>query len=275
MLLTLTTKMTVGHTLDESIALAVRHGCGGIEIFGVPEHLPPDTACDEVVRCALVIRDLGLVVTALATYIGPYQDADAAELAKNLAAVRRYCSFADLLGCELIRQVPSRGGPERLTGDQWRRTADGLRAAADVAAEYEKRLVLETHDGQVTERPESTLRLLDMIGRENVGITLDPGNHIAHPGEWSREAIRGFAGRVWNVHVKDTRLDGRPALMGEGDIDYTGVWAGLADIGYDGAVGLESLLQPGDDLSLDELIAHEAAAIRASLAASPLAARQV
>jgi len=273
MILSLCTKVTAGHSLDESIALAARYGCGAIEIFGLPEHLPPDVSPEEVVRLALLLRDLGLSVSCLATYIGPYADADEATMGRFLADLRRYCMFADLLGCRLIRQIPALGAPDRLTDEQWRRAARGLALAADVAAEYDKRIVLETHDGQITEKPWATLRLIEMAGRDTIGVTFDPGNHVACPEDYGLEAIAAYGGLIWNVHVKDTARQDRARLFGEGEVDYRVVWEGLAAAGYDGPLGIETLVQPGPDLSLDEIVAHETAAIRASLAASPLADR--
>lgn len=273
MILSLCTKVTAGHSLEESIALAARHGCGAVEIFGLPEHLPPDASPEEVVRIALLLRDLGLSVSCLATYIGPYADADDATVERFLADLRRYCMFADLLGCRLIRQIPALGAPDQLTEEQWASTARGLALAADVAAEYDKRLVLETHGGQVTEKPWATLRLIEMTGRDTIGITFDPGNHVACPDDYGPEAIASYGGLIWNVHVKDTASGKRACLFGEGEVDYGKVWEGLAAAGYDGPLGIETLVQPGPDLSLDEIVAHEAAAIRASIAASPLADR--
>lgn len=273
MILSLCTKVTAGRSLDESIALAARYGCGAVEIFGLPEHLPPEAPPDEVVRIALLLRDLGLSVSCLATYIGPYADADDATVERFLADLRRYCMFADLLGCRLIRQIPAIGSPHQLTEEQWQRAARGLALAADVAAEYDKRIVLETHRGEITEKPWATLRLIEMAGRDTIGVTFDPGNHVACPEDYGPEAIAAYAGLIWNVHVKDMARGNRPCLFGDGEVDYAQVWQGLAATGYDGPLGIEALVQPSPDLSLDEIVAHEAAAIRASVAASALADR--
>jgi len=273
MLLTLCTKVTAGTSLDESIAVATRYGFDGLEIFGLPEHLPPDVPTEEVVRYAEMLRDVGLRVWCLATYVGPYGDADAEKVLDFLDQVRRYCEFADLLGCEYVRQVTAYGSPETLAEEVWQRTAEGLRQAADVAAEYGKRLVVETHDRQIVETVDSTLRLLEMVGRANVGITFDPGNHVRHAQDYGPEAVRRYGERLWNVHVKDCSLGGEQRLFGEGDMDYGLVWQGLADIGYDGAIGIECHVQPSEELPLDALVQHEIEAVRASLAQSPLASR--
>ncbi|MCX7600270.1 MAG: sugar phosphate isomerase/epimerase, partial [Armatimonadetes bacterium] len=246
-----------------------------VEIFGLPEHLPPDAPPEEVVRIALLLRDLGLSVSCLATYIGPYADADDAAMEVFLADLRRYCMFADLLGCRLIRQLPALGSPDQLSDEQWARAARGLARAADLAAEYDKRIVLETHDGQITEKPWATLRLIEMAGRDTIGVTFDPGNHVAHPEDYGPEAVAAYGGLIWNVHVKDTARANRACLFGDGEVDYAKVWEGLAAAGYDGPLGIETLVQPGAGMSVDEIIAHEAAAIRASVAASPLADRLV
>ena len=273
MLITLCTKVTQGLSLDESISLAVRYGLDGLEIFGLPEHLPPEIPTEEVVRYADVIADAGLRVYCLATYVGPYHDADDDKVAQLLEQLRRYCQFADLLGCELVRQLSAHRAPGDMTENDWRRTASGLQQAADVAAEYEKRIVLETHDRQVVETPEATMKLLEMIGRDNVGITFDPGNHVGHVEEWV-EAIAGpLAQRVWNVHIKDASAEREQRLFGEGDVDYAAVWEALAKAGYDGALGLECHVKPSDLWPVERIIEHEVEAIRQSVMASPLAGK--
>ena len=271
MLLTLCTKVTQGLSLDQSIALAARYGFGGVEIFGLPEHLPPEIPTEEVVRYADVLSDMGLAVSCLATYVGPYHEAEGEALERLLGQLRRYCQFADLFGCGLIRQLSAHAAPDQLTEKQWRTTADGLRAAADVAAEYEKRIVLETHDRQVVETPAATLRLLEMIDRPNVGITFDPGNHLGHLDEWIEAVAGPLASRVWNVHVKDVSADRQQQLFGQGLIDYPAVWGALAQIDYDGAIGIECHVKPTDQLPVEDIIAHEVEAVRQSLLASPLA----
>ncbi|MBC7287183.1 MAG: sugar phosphate isomerase/epimerase [Armatimonadetes bacterium] len=273
MFLALCTKVTQGLSLDESIAIAVRYGFSGIEIFGLPEHLPPDTPKEEVVRYADVITDAGLRVSCLATYVGPYHDADDQKRQELLSQLRGYCRFADLLGCNLIRQGTAYKAPNQLSEEEWQRTADGLRAAADVAAEYEKRIVLETHDGQVVETPQATLRLLEMIDRENVGITFDPANHVTHLDEWLEAVAGPLAERVWNVHVKDTTVDRQQRLFGQGDVNYGGVWQALAQAGYDGPIGVECHAQRTDEWPAERIVEHEIQAVRNSLLASPLAAR--
>ncbi len=270
MLLTLCSKVTQGLSLDETIALAVRYGLDGLEIFGLPEHLPPETPTEEVVRLADVIADAGLQVYCLATYVGPYHDADGERREQMLEQLRRYCQFADLLGCGLIRQLSAHKSPEQLTEDEWRRTAEGLRAAADVAAEYEKRIVLETHDRQIVETPEATKRLLEMIGRDNVGLTFDPGNHVGHVDEWVEAVAGPLASRVWNVHIKDATADREQRLFGQGDVDYAAVWAALARAGYDGALGIECHVKPDETWTVERIIEHEVAAVRESVKASPL-----
>lgn len=265
MILTLCTKLTAGHSLDETIALAARYGFHGLEIFGLPEHLPPEAEFDDVVRWAELVKDAGLRVWCLATYVGPYGEASPDDVERMLGQVRRYCQFADLLGCKYIRQVSAMGSPSDLSEEVWRRTAEGLRAAADVAAEYDKWIVLETHDGQIVETPESTVKLVGMIGRENIGVTFDPGNHVRRPADYGPRGIGKLGSLIVNVHIKDATVDRQQRLFGEGDMDWALVWEGLAEIGYDGAIGVECHVKPSDELTVTDIIAHEVAAIRQSL----------
>jgi sugar phosphate isomerase/epimerase len=75
------------------------------------------------------------------------------------------------------------------------------------------------------------------------------------------------------VHVKDVTLQGEHRLFGEGDMYYSAVWQGLAEIGYDGALGLECHVKPCDELPVEKIVEHEIRQVRASLATSPLGGR--
>jgi len=89
-----------------------------------------------------------------------------------------------------------------------------------------------------------------------VGIQLDP-SHLAWQMIDPVECIREFAGKIHNVHLKDTEilqpvlrragiqpLDGsrwwRFRLPGSGLIDWKGFFSALADTGYSGGMNIEN-----------------------------------
>ena len=89
-----------------------------------------------------------------------------------------------------------------------------------------------------------------------VGIQMDP-SHLAWQMIDPAECVREFAGKIFNVHLKDTEilwrvvrragiqpLDGqrwwRFRLPGSGGIDWKAFFAALADTGYSGGMNIEN-----------------------------------
>jgi sugar phosphate isomerase/epimerase len=121
------------------------------------------------------------------------------------------------------------------------------------------RFALEVHPTEIAYDFVTTRRALDAIDhREGFGINLDP-SHFAHqsldPAAFGRE----FAGRIYHVHVKDSRkrLDGRRSILGShldfgdeqrgwdfvspghGDVDFDELFRALNRIGYTGPLSIE------------------------------------
>lgn len=93
-----------------------------------------------------------------------------------------------------------------------------------------------------------TIRLLDAIDRENVGVLLD-SYHWYTSGADPADLTRLPAARIVHVHINDTDKSPEEAhdfqrlLPGEGRIDLTAFVGYLAEAGYDGPLSVEVLRQ--------------------------------
>lgn len=269
MKITLCTKVTNDLTLEETAAVAAESGYWGLEIFGFEEHLPPTTPLKRVEELARLLDDLGLGVNVLATYVGPYDAASDEETQQHLEDTRTYCRFADILGADYVRQGTGRVSPPDATDEQWERTAQGLRAAAEVCAEFGKSIVLETHANQLVETADSTLKLIGMVDRPNVKVTWDPSNHHCGGFDYGPTAAHKLAEFIVNVHVKDVANDRTQTLLGEGDVDWASVMRGLEEIGYDGHIGVECHAAKTEQMGGAEIVAIEIATLRKFLEEGP------
>jgi sugar phosphate isomerase/epimerase len=83
-------------------------------------------------------------------------------------------------------------------------------------------------------------RLLELVDRPNLRLTLDIG-HLHCQGETPLAgAIRAWAPRTVNVHIEDMIAGVHQHLMfGEGEIDFPPVLAALAETAYRGVVYVE------------------------------------
>ncbi len=155
------------------------------------------------------------------------------------AAVRRFSRF------DPVAVLCLTGDPAGRDRAEIRRLiVDGLRAAADVAAEVGVTLGLEplraTSGSLVTTIPD-TVRLIDEIGAPNIKLIADTWHFWDVPG--MLDHLRTHAARLVGVQVNDYREPTRSwcdrVLPGDGVIDLEAVFVALEDGGFDGWYDVE------------------------------------
>jgi sugar phosphate isomerase/epimerase len=129
----------------------------------------------------------------------------------------------------------------------------------DVFDQEGVKFALEVHPTEIAYDFVTTRKALDAIGnRPAFGINFDP-SHFAHQFLDSAAFVREFAGRIYHVHVKDSKrfLDGRNSILGShlnfgeagrgwdfvspghGDVDFEALFRALNRIGYQGPLSVE------------------------------------
>lgn len=130
---------------------------------------------------------------------------------------------------------------------------EGLRKAADVAAELGMRLGVEPcrrdlgFDASFIQGLPATVALIDKIDRPNVGVTYDVYHH------WDEDDPIGnaerYAERIFGVQVNDWREPPRSfadrLVPGEGTIDLAGIFEALERGGYTGWFDFEVFSDDG------------------------------
>ncbi len=140
----------------------------------------------------------------------------------------------------------------------WKRFAEGVARAVARCRDRGYEPTFHHHTATYIEAHWEIERLLDLT---DVGICLDTGHLLLGRGE-PIAAIRDWAGRINQVHVKDARLSRLEEIvaqaapveeiwrrqafcaLGDGDIDIAGVLAALDEIGYAGWLVVEQDVLP-------------------------------
>jgi inosose dehydratase len=143
----------------------------------------------------------------------------------------------------------------------WRRFADGVARAADVARERGYRPTFHHHTATNVEAPWEIERMLELT---DVGLLLDTG-HLALGGGDPVRGLRDWRERIDHLHVKDYKraiLEGviadRAGMeeawrrrvfceLGTGDVDLPAFFAELTASGYSGWLVVEQDLIPAPD----------------------------
>jgi inosose dehydratase len=99
--------------------------------------------------------------------------------------------------------------------------------------------LIPTYHPHLTTMVESPEELEKVMDRSGIGLCVDTA-HLAAGGGDPAALIRSYAGRVRHVHLKDLRRDPLTFLpLGEGELDFPGVLAALADTRYAGWLVVE------------------------------------
>ncbi|MEU4477607.1 sugar phosphate isomerase/epimerase [Micromonospora sp. NPDC023966] len=152
----------------------------------------------------------------------------------------------------------------------WPDFAARVQQAADRCRERGLEPVFHYHLGTDVETEAEADRLLELT---DIAICLDTG-HLALAGGDPVAAVRRWAGRIGQVHLKDADLAAHARVraaggglmdmvaaggfcaLGRGDVDLAGVLAGLDDIGYTGWLVIEQDA-PEDGRDLDRIRADQ------------------
>lgn len=167
----------------------------------------------------------------------------AGDLDAQMHLLQRSIDVARRFDTDLIRIFSFwRRGP--LTPDVEERITDYLVRAAEVAERANMTLALENEHACYLGTGKEAARVIEKVGSPALKMIWDPGNAFMagerpFPAGWNEAAPHAV-----HVHIKDARADEAGKLswtvVGEGEIDYAGQFAALAQTGYTGAVSLET-----------------------------------
>jgi inosose dehydratase len=159
---------------------------------------------------------------------------------------------------------PGRAVTDRALGlgeDGWRRLAEGVARACELARGRGFGVSFHPHTGSYVEAPWEIERLLELTEAD---IVLDTG-HVTLGGGDSTQALADWRARINHVHVKDLRMDvlkgviadqadmpeawrrGVFCELGVGDVDLPAFFAALEQSGYSGWLVVEQDWVPGPD----------------------------
>ncbi|MFS0836541.1 sugar phosphate isomerase/epimerase family protein [Paenibacillus sp. 1P03SA] len=285
------------YSIQEAMKITADLGFDGIEIACREPHLSPQTSIPRVKEIRRLADEHVLDIPVLGGYMGRFSESGDPECAAAYDEFLALLERADYLETDMIRVFP--GGPNAfLAADyHYEKAAHWLRKCAEAARRHEKTILLEIHNVSLIETVESSLRLLEMIGEDNVGLIHDAGNMYISDTDFGRASVRGLGSRLQHVHVKDEKripAAGGPGTgtfrnvtrhgeehflqcrLGEGEVDHRELFEALAETGYGGWVTLECFAPypPVEQLAHDrdavrQLLRETAPAAAAEPAAAP------
>ena len=157
--------------------------------------------------------------------------------------VEQLCSGADFAALLGITDVATHMGfiPENPNDPQFAPLCVAIRTVARHLKTNGQWLLFET--GQET--PVTMLRCFEKVGEDNLGVNLDTANLILYGKANPVDALDVFGKYVRNLHAKDGFYPtnghdlGREVRIGDGKVDFRGVFTKLRELGYYSWVTIE------------------------------------
>ncbi len=271
--ITLSGQMFDSLSVWEHLAAAADLGYDGIELRST--HIGPASSQEkkDAVKAYLKRRDLK--VTCLSCFVGDFGLLNDEECENTLETFKKWLDIAIEFDAPLIRMWPAWVESAAASQSVYDRAAEWMARCADLTREKGRGIAMEMHHGTILDTAESSLKLLDMIGRDNVGLIVDPVNLYQVPTGDIPGCIKKLAGRIFDVHIKDIIKLSSPAhrgcfrydfyaehigrftrvvpparprneyyahrRIGMGGVDWPAIIDALEEMGYDGCLAVESV----------------------------------
>jgi L-ribulose-5-phosphate 3-epimerase len=248
----------IDYSIHEAMSIAAELGFDGVEIACREPHLSPEASLPRVREMKALADGHGMEIPALAGYMGHFSTSGDAECAGAYDQFMGLLERAVMLEAGMIRIF--QGGPNAFLAEDYHyaKAAFWIRKCAEEARAAGKQIVLEIHNQSLVETTDSALRLLDLIGDDQVGLIHDAGNMYITDTEFGEKSVRQLGSRLFHVHIKDERRIGQvgepgtfknltrhgeefflQCRLGEGEVDHGGLLRGLREQRYAGWLTLE------------------------------------
>jgi fatty-acyl-CoA synthase len=230
----------------EAMELFKELGYDGIEVrIAEDGQINSETITDEEVRnIKKKSEEIEIEFSCLTSY---YQDFSSDKRDYVIRNLKRVAEIAAILGCPQLRVYGGTNDcPEGMWFvEHWTRTVSGIREVAEFAADLNVGVCIETHIGSLTMSIRDTIRLVEDVNMNNVGILFDYAWVEIGGVENGKEAVKKAAKYITHCHVKDWQLESRiplkktSCLMGQGTVMWKEVLHELKKCGYTGYISDE------------------------------------
>jgi len=122
---------------------------------------------------------------------------------------------------------------------QWDALVDGVSRCKKAAAKRGLTLLMEPRVGEMIPTTDAMLRLIAAVGKDKFGVVLDTG-HLYGQKEILPLSVMKLGRAIKYVHASDNdSLTNEHRAIGEGSIDWEGVFLALKRVGFNGWVGVD------------------------------------
>lgn len=232
----------ISQDLKVAAQMAREYGLQGLEIRSVNERNPFQMTKEDTKFVKSVADDFGLKICAVSSPMYKCDFNDPAVRREHDDTFRRFMETMHDWDVKLIRTFNFFNLHDG--GAKLPEIAEMYQKLADVAEDAGVTMLLESEPSVNAVNIASLVKFLKMVDRKSVQAVYDPGNELADvtapdPYPMGYELLKPY---IRHVHVKDLKRGSEmtPAPLGEGDVDFHGIFGALKRDNYEGWVSLET-----------------------------------
>jgi L-ribulose-5-phosphate 3-epimerase len=205
---------------DQMVEFCAQHHITNLAV--IDKHMDPFGPVEETKRKKAILDKNGLRVYTFGV----------AKTSKDKEQNRKLFEFAKVIGARVIVVEP---------GDMaiW----DNLE---ELVKEYDIKLAVHNHGITSTYGNPETVKKLLSARDPRIGVCLDVG-HVTGAGFDAAKVFREYNGRVWDIHLKDKKIetaDGKEVILdveiGAGQANYKGLFEELKTAKWNGVLAIET-----------------------------------
>jgi sugar phosphate isomerase/epimerase len=245
----------ISQNLDHALTVMAEHGVTTAELRNVYDRYIVDADEDLLKQVEADLRKHGATVCCIDTPLfkcnlesagataGSTHGADERTLADQQTLLLHSIDLAKRFGTRYLR-IFSFWRHGSLTPEIEERIADELVRPCELADRAGITLLLENEHACYLGTAAETARVIERIGSPALKMVYDPGNSFFAGEQPFPAGFESARNHYAHFHVKDAcvNADGMPAwcAMGEGEIDYSGLFTALKSANYAGVIALET-----------------------------------
>lgn len=241
----------VTQNIFEAAAFCKRHGLDCMEVRSVNDHSPFDFTDEDIADINAAAKEYNLSVCAISAPLFKCDFDDSEAIATHIENFEKCAARANQIGAKMIR-----GFDFWDSGVSLEKRAQSYKKIAEICKKHDIICVIEADPSVHSNTPHLTAELVKAIDNPYIKVLFDPGNEIWVTGKASEDAYAAVKPYLAHIHIKDADIiEGKPdgVKIGDGLVDYVGLFKKLIADGYNGNVMLETHYRKNVELTEEQL----------------------
>ena len=230
----------VSQDIGEAISFAKHFGITALELRSV-DGLSPFAFTDETIKnIKEKLAENQMTVCALSSPLFKCEIMDEKSIAEHIVAFERLAGYAKELSVPFIR-----GFDFFDTGASLEERAEKYRPIIEICKKYDVTVLIEYDPTLHASTPEKVAEFVDFVNDPTIKALYDPGNGLwkepdSAPYPTGYDVLKPY---IRHIHIKDAAYENGKLVavkVGDGIVDYKGLFNRLISDGYTGYISLET-----------------------------------